>query len=44
VNAIDGQERFEHFIRFLKEYNEWMMEQQMQQYVAVMEFLMQHKR
>ena len=27
--AIDGQEKMEHFIRFLKEYNEWMVEQQM---------------
>ena len=36
--AIDGQERFEHFVRLLNEYNEWMVQQQMQQ-AAVMEFL-----
>ena len=33
--AIDGQEKMEHFIRFLNEYNEWMVEQQM----VVQEFL-----
>lgn len=33
--AIDGQEKVEHFIRFLNEYNEWMVEQQM----VVQEFL-----
>ncbi|MCR5711959.1 MAG: hypothetical protein K6G46_05830 [Prevotella sp.] len=27
-NAIDGQERAEHFQRLLKEYNEWMQNQQ----------------
>lgn len=27
-NAIDGQERAEHFQRLLKEYNEWIVEQQ----------------
>ena len=27
--AIDGHEKMEQFIRFLKEYNEWMVEQQM---------------
>lgn len=26
--AIDGQEKMEHFIRFLNEYNEWMVMQQ----------------
>ena len=26
--AIDGQERAEHFQRLLKEYSEWMMQQQ----------------
>ncbi len=36
--AIDGQEKMEHLIRFLNEYNEWMVQQQMQQ-AAVMEFL-----
>ena len=30
-NAIDGQERAEHFQRLLREYNEWMMQQQRQQ-------------
>lgn len=30
-NAIDGQERAEHFQRLLKEYNEWMQNQQRQQ-------------
>ena len=29
--AIDGQERAEHFQRLLKEYNEWMQNQQRQQ-------------
>lgn len=37
-DAIDGQEKVEHFIHFLNEYNEWMANQQMQQ-VAVLEFL-----
>ena len=41
--AIDGQEKMEHFIRFLNEYNEWMVQQQKQQ-AAVMEFLRQYKR
>ena len=36
--AIDGQEKMEHFIRFLNEYNEWIVQEQMQQ-AAVMEFL-----
>ena len=27
-NAIDGQERAEHFQRLLKEYNEWMQSRQ----------------
>ena len=30
-NAIDGQERAEHFQRLLKEYNEWLIRQQRQQ-------------
>ena len=34
--AIDGQEKMEHFVRFLNEYNEWMGMQQKQQ-AAVME-------
>lgn len=29
--AIDGQERAEHFQRLLREYNEWMRNQQRQQ-------------
>ena len=28
--AIDGQERAEHFQRLLREYNEWLMQQQRQ--------------
>ena len=40
-NAIDGQEKAEHFQRLLKEYNEWLQKQQMQQ-AAVMEFLSQY--
>jgi hypothetical protein len=42
-DAIDGQEKMEHFIRFLNEYNEWMVEQQMQQ-AEVIEFLRQYKK
>ena len=30
-NAIDGQESAEHFQRLLREYNEWMQNQQRQQ-------------
>ena len=41
--AIDGQEKMEHFIRFLNEYNEWVVQQQMQQ-AAVVEFLRQYKK
>ena len=41
--AIDGLEEMEHFIRFLNEFNEWMVQQQMQQ-AAVMEFLKGYKR
>ena len=41
--AIDGQEKMEHFIRFLNEYNEWMVQQQMQQ-AAVLEFLRGYKK
>lgn len=29
--VIDGYERADHFMRFVKEYNEWMMYQQRQQ-------------
>ena len=38
--AIDGQEKTEHFIRFLNEYNERMAEQQM----VVQEFLREYYR
>ncbi len=41
--AIDDQERIEHFMRLLNEYNEWMVQQQMQQ-AAVIEFLRQYKK
>ena len=41
--AIDDQERIEHFMRLLNEYNEWMVQQQRQQ-AAVMEFLRQYKK
>lgn len=41
--AIDDQERIEHFMRLLNEYNEWMVQQQMQQ-AAVLEFLRQYKK
>ena len=30
-NAIDGQEKAEHFRRFLMEWNEWLVNQQRQQ-------------
>lgn len=39
--AIDGQEKMEHFIRLLNEYNERMLQQQRQQ-ETVMEFLKQY--
>lgn len=42
-DAIDGQEKMRHFIRFLNEYNEWMAQQQMQQ-AAVVEFLREYKK
>ena len=38
--AIDGQEKMENFIRFLNEYNEWMVEQQM----VVQEFLREYMK
>ena len=41
--AIDDQERIEHFMRLLNEYNEWMAQQQMQQ-AAVMEFLRGYRK
>ena len=40
--AIDGQEKMEHFIRLLNEYNEWMSQQQRQQ-EAVIEFLRKYR-
>ncbi len=40
-NAIDGQERAEHFQRLLREYNEWMQNQQRQQ-EAVRRFLREY--
>jgi hypothetical protein len=40
-NAIDGQERAEHFQLLLKEYNEWMQNQQRQQ-EAVQRFLREY--
>lgn len=40
-NAIDGHERAEHFQRLLKEYNEWMQNQQRQQ-EAVQRFLREY--
>ena len=39
--AIDGQERTEHFQRLLREYNEWMQNQQRQQ-EAVQRFLREY--
>ena len=39
--AIDGQERAEHFQRLLREYNEWMQNQQRQQ-EAVQRFLREY--
>lgn len=41
---IDWQERFEYFTRFLNEYNVWMVQQQIQQYAAVVNYLRQYKR
>lgn len=40
-NAIDGQERAEHFQRLLREYNEWMLIQQHQQ-AAIQKFLKEY--
>ena len=39
--AIDGQERAEHFQRLLKEYNEWLLNQQRQQ-AAIQSFLQEY--
>ena len=36
--AIDGQEKLDHFMRLLNEYNEWMV-QQLRQQEAVQQFL-----
>lgn len=40
-NAIDGQERAEHFQRLLREYNEWMQNQQRQQ-MCIQQFLREY--
>ena len=40
-NAIDGQERVEHFQRLLQEYNEWLISQQRQQ-AAIAAFLREY--
>lgn len=40
-NAIDGQERAEHFQRLLQEYNERLINQQRQQ-AAIAAFLMEY--
>ena len=40
-DAIDKQEKAEHFKRFLEEYNEWLIQQQRQQ-ETVRQFLMQY--
>ena len=40
-NVIDGQERAEHFQRLLREYNEWLAQQQRQQ-AAIQEFLREY--
>ena len=37
-DAIDGQEKLDHFMRLLNEYNEWMV-QQLRQQEAVQQFL-----
>lgn len=42
-DAIDGQEKAEHFQRLLQEYNEWLMNQQRLQ-AEVIEFLRQYKK
>lgn len=39
-DAIDGQERIEHFMRLSNEYNKWMVQQQM----VVQEFLREYKK
>ena len=39
--AIDGQEKAEHFQRLLKEYNEWLINQQRQQ-MAIQEFMREY--
>lgn len=39
--ALDGQERADHFRRLLKEYSEWMIQQQRQQ-EAVERFLREY--
>lgn len=39
--AIDGHERIEHFLRLLREYNEWIVNQQRQQ-IYIQQFLQQY--
>lgn len=40
-NAIDRQEMADHFLRLLREYNEWMVQQQIQQSV-IQQFLREY--
>ena len=40
-DAIDGQEKAEHFQRLLQEYNEWLTNQQRQQ-EAIVKFLREY--
>ena len=42
-DAIDMQEKADHFQKLLREYNEWMVEQQRQQ-AAILQFLEQYYR
>ncbi len=42
-DAIDGQEKAEHFQRLLQEYNEWLMNQQRQR-EAVQKFLREYNK
>ena len=42
-SAIDGHERTEHFLRLLKEYYEWVEQQQRQQ-AAIQQFLREYNK
>ena len=42
-DAIDGQEKAEHFKRILDEYNEWLLNQQRQQ-MCIQQFLREYKK